>query len=507
MKILTKSKYMNGLQCLKLLWIACNEKEKMPAVSESSQHIFDQGTLVGNFAKKLFPKGIEIKADYWDFAGSDEKSMAALKQRKPLFEAGFLSGRIYSRADILVPAGKDEWDIIEVKSGAEVKDENIQDVAFQKHSYEKRGLKIRKCFILHINSKYVRRGRIDASKLFVKEDITELVSDAIKGIEGRIAKMLETIESRKCPEIKIGPQCKKPYECGLKDYCFGKLSLTSVFNLYRIGERAFELNESGVKNIEDIPANYELNEKQLIQHKCAKSGKPCIHREKIKEFLKTLSYPLYFMDFETYSTAIPLYSGLRPYQPIPFQFSVHVIEKEGGPAKHYSFIAEGSRDPRKKFMEELRKVLGGESKDKIENNGKGTILVYFQSFEKGRLDELGKKFPKSWKWIESVKERIADLIIPFTNFYYYSSAQEGSASLKHVLPAVTGKSYDGMEIANGENASLRYLYITHGAFDGTKASGEEIRKIRQDLEEYCGLDTEGMVWILERLRETCGGKE
>jgi len=493
-KVLTKSLYLNGLQCPKLLWIMCHEKEKMLPVDESTQHIFDQGTLVGNLAKKLFPKGIEIKADYWDFADSNEKSLIALKERKPLFEAGFLVGGIYSRADILAPAGKDEWDIIEVKSGTKVEDVHIQDVSFQKYCYEKAGLKIRKCFLLHINKDYIRKGEIDAEKLFVKEEIIEKVGEMIAGIEERIAGMLKIIESKKCPEQKISPNCGKPYECGLKDYCWGVLPMTSVFNLYRIGAKAFELNDSGVKNIEDIPENYELNEKQLIQHKCAKSGEPCIHKEKIREFLKTLSYPLYFMDFETYSTAIPLYNGLKPYQAIPFQFSVHVISNKGAKPKHYSFIAKGSEDPRKKFAEELEKVLGSE----------GTILVYYQSFEKGRLEELGKMFPKYQKWADSIIKRIADLIIPFTNFYYYSNMQRGSASLKYVLPAITGKGYDKMEIANGENASLRYLYITHGSMDGKKASADEIKKIRKDLEEYCGLDTEGMIWILEKLREISG---
>ena len=495
--ILTKSMYMKGLQCPKYLWIVCHEKERIPPYDESTLHLFDQGHLIEEFAKKLFPSGVEIRADYWDYAISNERSLKALELRKPLFEAGFVADAgaegIYSRADILMPvAGNDdEWDIIEVKSGTSVKEDHIQDVAFQKHCYMKAGLKIRKCFLLHVNNEYVRKGAIDTKKLFVKEDITDLVNNALKGIEERIAFMLRIMESRKCPEIKIGPQCDHPYECPLKDYCWGKMPLTSVFNLHRIGDKAFELYESGVIDIENIPSNYELNEKQLIQHKCAKSGKPCVHKEKIKEFLETLKYPLYFMDFETYATAIPLYDGLTPYQNIPFQFSVHVQEKEDGELKHYSFIAEGSSDSRKEFIEELKKVLGEE----------GSIIVYFQSFEKGRLEELGEIFPKHRKWVESVVKRMVDLFVPFRNFYYYDSMQQGSASLKEVLPALTGKSYEGMGIAEGNMASLSYLYITHGSIDGKKASADEIKKIRHDLEEYCGLDTEGMVWIVEKLRE------
>ena len=498
MVYLTKSLYLNGIQCPKLLWIKVHEKEKIPEPDETLQHIFDQGKLVGELAKTLFKGGVEIKADYWELAESDKKSREALKLRKPLFEAGFLVGEIYSRADILLPVGKDHWDIIEVKSSSRIKEENIHDVSFQKYCYEKAGLKIRKCFLMHVNPDYVRKGKINLKKLFVQEDITDKVNEAIVGIDKRIEDMLKIMNSKTCPPVKIGQYCNKFNECPLKEFCFGKMSLTSVFHLRGAGAAAFELYDTGVENIEDIPETYELNAKQLIQHKCAKSGQPCIHKEKIKQFLGTLKYPLYFMDFETYATAIPLYNGLKPYQPIPFQFSVHVQDKINDSCsgsepklKHYSFIASGSGDPRKQFIEELKKVLGD----------KGTILVYFQSYEKGRLEELGNLFPKYKPWIKSIFSRIIDLITPFSNFWYYNSKQEGSASLKEVLPALTGKGYEGMEIAGGQMASLRYLYITHGTIDGKKATADEIKKIRKDLEEYCGLDTGGMILILEKLRE------
>jgi len=144
-----------------------------------------------------------------------------------------------------------------------------------------------------------------------------------------------------------------------------------------------------------------------------------------------------------------------------------------------------------KFIEELKKTIGD----------KGSIIVYFQSFEKGRLEEIAKMFPKHKKWIDSIQARIVDLIIPFSKFYYYNSKQMGSASLKDVLPVLTGKSYEGMEISGGEDASLNYLYITHGSFDGKKATADEVKKIRKALEAYCGLDTEGMIWILDELKK------
>lgn len=196
------------------------------------------------------------------------------------------------------------------------------------------------------------------------------------------------------------------------------------------------------------------------------------------------------MDFETYATAIPLYDGLKPYQQVPFQFSLHLIEKEGKKAKHYSFIAEGSGDPRPEFLKELKKVWGE----------KGSVIVYNQSFEQTVLKKLAEYYPLYKSWVDSIVNRMIDLLIPFRSFAYYHPKQKGSASIKYVLPVLTGATYEDFEIANGSEASLEYLFITHGSYGGEKATPEEIKKVRANLERYCGRDTEGMIWILEKLK-------
>jgi len=483
-KLLTKSKYMIGLQCPKCLWTAVNKPELMPKPDEAQQHLFDEGTKVGVFAQSLFPGGINAQIE--GFMDSINKSKELLKEKKTLFEAGFLSGRCYSRADILEPKGK-EWNLIEVKMGTKVKPENVEDVAFQKYVYEQAGLKIRKCFLMHINNEYVKHGEINASELFVKEDITSDV-DAIKDIPQRVKNMIKVIDLPECPKDKIGGHCSAPYECPLMEECFKFLPEHNIFHLYRGGAKCFELLEADVLDLKDIPDDFKLTTNQQIQRNCAKTGKVHINKEKLKEWIDKLEYPLYFLDFETYNTAIPLYDGLKPYQQIPFQFSLHIQEKQGGKTKHISFLAEGSEDPRRRFIEALADSLGE----------KGSIVVYNQSFEESRIKELAEMFPKYKEWAQKVIKRMVDLLIPFRNFHYYNPSQNGSASIKKVLPAVTGKSYEGMEIANGGDASLQYLHITH-----EKASKEDIKKVRDALEKYCCLDTEGEVWILEELRKIC----
>ncbi len=489
MKTLSKSKYLNGLQCPKLLWAAVNDKARFPAPDEAQQHIFDEGHIVGEYAKKIFPGGIDIPDE--DIESNLKQTQKLLKQRKTLFEPAFSpkGERIYSRADILEPVkgGKDnEWNIIEVKSSTQVKDVNIQDVAFQKYCYEKSGLKIKHCTLMHINSDYVRHGEIELDKLFTKEDITKQVQEEIKLIPERLWDMFKIIDSIKEPEIKIGSQCNAPYECALKELCWKFLPENSVFDLYYGEKKAAKLLEEGILAINDIPEKYELNPKQTIQKQTIASRKPFINEKGLKNFIKKLVYPLYFLDFETFQNTIPIFDDQRPYQQIPFQFSLHVIESKGQVPKHHSFLAEGSEDPRKKFLEALTKVIGKN----------GSIIVYNQSFEQGVLEDLKDVFKEDAKNIAFMIRRMEDLLMPFRNFDYYALRQQGSCSIKYVLPAlVAGKGYEGMDIANGGQASLQYYYSTHG-LAGKMPAAAEVKKIREDLLKYCGLDTMAMVEIL-----------
>ena len=492
--LLSKSKYLSGLKCPLYLWTQINRPQDIPETDEETQYRFDEGYRLGDLGKTLFPEGISIQTE--DFSKNLEQSRLLLtsNDRKPLFEAAFKvpfgKGEIYARADILVPVGKDEWDLIEVKSATSVKDEYYQDVGFQRFVYEKAGLKIRKCYLMHANKEYVRKGDIDAKKMFVKVDITDEANGAMNGIEERINGMFEVISQKNPPIVKIGPFCEDPYSCPLMDKCWKEIPENSVFDLYWAGKKAFELFERGIVSISEIPEDYHLNEKQRVQKQAEKTGKPYADRSALKNFLKGLKYPLYFLDFETYATVIPLYDGLKPHQAIPFQFSLHIVEG-GGKTKHISFIAEGSDDPREKVIKKLKDSIGK----------KGSIIAYNSGFEERALTGIAESFPKHSRWVAQIKKRIIDLYLPFRSFFYYHPNQKGSTSLKDVLPAMTGKSYENLEIKEGTSASVLYFYITHGSKYGLKPSAEEIKKIRKDLEEYCGLDTEGMIWIVEKLKD------
>ena len=483
-KLLSKTKYLNGLQCPRYLWILFHEPEKIPAVDAATQYRFDQGHLVGELAKRLFPDGIDIPDE--DFAANLRQTRELLEGHAPLFEAGIGAGGIYARADILNPAGKDEWDIIEVKSSTSVKDEHIEDVSFQKFCYEQYGLRIRKCFLACINNEYVKDGDIDPEQLFHTEDISDRVAEVSPGIHERIDSMFGIISAKRCPDIAIGKHCKAPYDCPLQPVCWDFLPENSIFDLYRGGRRSMELFESGVFAIKDIPDYFKLTDIQQIQKECEISGEPYIDRKGIERFLEALKYPLYYLDFETFSPVVPLFDGTRPYQRIPFQFSVHVTTDEKSKPKHYSYLTSSTGDPRPGLLVELQKVLGDS----------GSIITYNKGFEEGCLWDMATAFPTYSDWIDQVCSRLIDLLEPFRNFFYYHPAQKGSASLKAVLPAITGRGYEDLKISDGQVASLTFLAANY-----TEMPHEERTKVMSNLEEYCGRDTEGMIWIVERLRE------
>ncbi|GAI80160.1 unnamed protein product, partial [marine sediment metagenome] len=265
------------------------------------QYKFDQGHLVGELAKRLFPGGIDIPPD--GFMNNIRQTKKLLEQRKPLFEAGILAEGIYSRVDILNPSNENSWDLIEVKSTTSVKDVHLDDVSFQKYCCEKLGLKIQKCLLMHINNQYVREGEIDPEKFFTIEDITEKVEESSNGIQDRIADMLEVISATICPEVTIGKHCSDPYDCALTE-CWDFLPEYNIFNLYYGGKKSFNLFSDGIITINEIPDSYKLNDKQRIQQASEINGKPHVDREGISNFLGTLQYPLYYLDFETISPAV-----------------------------------------------------------------------------------------------------------------------------------------------------------------------------------------------------------
>jgi hypothetical protein len=278
------------------------------------------------------------------------RSEQALKQRRPLYEAAFAFNGGFARADILNPVGDDAWDLVEVKSTTELKDIHLDDLAFQAFVFAGAGLKIRRCILARINPEFVKNGPIDPRQFFVLENVTGQVSGLSRSIEPKLDEISGTIRLRQCPEIQIGPHCDDPYTCPLHDHCWGFLPESNVTTLYRGGAKRFKLLAKGVMSLTDIPDDFPLTDNQEIQRRTAMTGQPHVDNAAIREFLSQLQYPISYLDFETFGTAIPLFDGVSAYQQVPFQYSLHVVRSPGAEPQHHKFLAEGTNDPRPEFM-------------------------------------------------------------------------------------------------------------------------------------------------------------
>ncbi|PIO00390.1 DUF2779 domain-containing protein [archaeon CG10_big_fil_rev_8_21_14_0_10_43_11] len=487
-KYFTKKDYITGLVCSRSLWARYHAPEHLQT-SSSMHYAAEAGITVGRLAKKLFAHGIDLEP--LSFTENLAKSKEYKNARKTLFEAAFTYQSCYARADVLIPVEDKLWDIVEVKSASNLKDDFLHDLAFQKYCYEGAGLLIRKCFVLYINNEYVRKGTLDLEALLKKEDVTKKVMLKSENIAQKIARMQELITYDTVNDI-APRECMQPSACLAPVLCWGVLEKNNVFELARAGAKARRFYDEGVMRIQDIPDHFPLSAYQEIQMRATKQGREHLNVPELKTFMDPLTYPLYFLDFESFSTAIPLYDGTRPFQHIPFQFSLHIIPAPGAEAEHISFLAKDARDPREAFARALSQAVGTS----------GSIVVYNETYEKGRLKELKEAFPPYKPVIEPILSRIIDLEFPFRKFHYYHPSQQGRSSIKKVLPTLTKKSYDALAIAQGLDASNEFVRAVH--HDTPK---EEQETIFSQLEAYCALDTHAMIDLLFALQKKISAHE
>ncbi len=478
---ISKSKYLAGLQCPLLLWTHYNDPEALPPPDAAREAIFAAGHEVGDLAKRLHPGGVEIPYDP-ALAGTVEATRALLPRRAPLFEASFAVDNRYCRADLLVPSGGDAWDLQEVKSGTSVKDVNLDDVAFQADVLEGAGLRLDRLHLVHLDRRYVRQDEIEPEGLFRVEDVTGAARERQPRVRPRVDGMLTVIAGPR-PEVSIGERCFAPYRCDLWPRCSAFLPEHPVLELYRVRKaRAFDWIRAGRRAIADL-APADLNAIHAIQAGAVRSGRPHVEPDRIRAWLADLEYPLHCLDFETMNPAVPLLRHTRPYQQVPFQLSLHVIERAGAAPRHVEHLAETPEDPRPGVIRALRAI-----------GPRGTVLAYNMSFERRVLRELAEAFPSEAAALHGIERRLRDLMDPFARFWYHDARQRGSCSLKAVLPVLTGTSYEGLAIAEGDQAQREYRRVVHGDVEPPEKA-----RVLQALREYCRQDTRAMVDILEAL--------
>ena len=485
---LSKSTYCKGLQCKKMLWL---EKNKPNESSDTGKDaILEQGNLVHEVARYLF--GEHINIEYTDNLGemiNDTYRTIESYKNVIITEASFNYDNNFCSVDILKKTGE-SYQIYEVKSSTSLKDVYINDVSYQYYVLNSLGLKVTKCSVITINNKYERNGNLDLNKLFLINDITDTVISLQDNVKKNIKEIKEYMENEVEHGENITENCFKPYPCPFFKYCTKDLPSPNVFDItVNPGVMGLKYYQKGIYSFHEL-LKEKLNDNQRQRIEFELYDKPdYINNGKIKEFLDKLSYPLYFLDFETFQMPIPLYDRIHPYEQIPFQYSLHYFDSMNGDLKHTEFLAKPGIDPRRELAEALVKDIPLDV----------CTLAYNMSFEKGVIKKLAMLYPDLASHLMNIHDNIKDLIIPFDKRYYYSKNMRGSSSIKQVLPALFPNDpeldYHNLDlIQNGSDAMNSFRNLENLTI-------EEQKYVRERLLKYCYLDTYAMVKIYKKLRD------
>ncbi|MBP7582738.1 MAG: DUF2779 domain-containing protein [Spirochaetes bacterium] len=495
--ILSKSGFIRGTQCLKSLYLHRFRPDLRDEPGPRLRAVFGAGIRVGLLARELFPGGEEPFAREGGGPFNADDIVAAVARTAELvdsgipaiYEAAFLHDGVLCFMDII--ARRDGgWHAFEVKSSTRVTDTFLLDAALQNHVIEGSGTALAGVSIIHIDRDYVRRGPVRPVALFAVRPVTERVRAMRDAVAVNILRMREALGGGSEPDIQIGEHCFSPYRCDFMGHCWKGVPPDSVFDIARLPKREmFALYRSGITRIADVPAGHPLSPAQRLQVRCHATGEAHVDREWLRGFIDEVRWPAVFMDFESFMPAVPLFEGDRPYQQVPFQYSVHVQSAPGAEPEHREFLAGAVGDPRREFIDRLLADTGGD----------GSIIVYNRAFEEGVLRDMAHIFPDLRDDIGRRISRLCDLMVPFREMRVYVPAMKGRCSIKNVLPAlVPGSGYDQLAVSDGFQALAAYERLRE------ERDIEAVARIRRELLEYCAMDSLAMVKLLERLMDEAG---
>jgi CRISPR/Cas system-associated exonuclease Cas4 (RecB family) len=493
---LSKSRFISGLQCERRLWMLVNrpQDKREPTLAEARRMKF--GTEFGRLVTRLFPGGVEISADYRHPQEALDETAELLDGDAPaLFEAAFLHHEVLIRADILKRSETEAraWQLIEVKSasnsaGSESSrksklKKHISDMAIQLYVLEGAGIAVESISLAWVNSGYRRRGELDWNQLVAIEDHSDAVRAYTANIGQKVDDYLALIDEPEMPEAAFGKT--KCDGCEFNLICWGDEPEDSIIYLPRISAKKLaDLRAMGVKRVPEIPRDFKLAKTQapMLEAYRFPEGR-LVEREKLEAWIGRLEYPLHFFDFETWNPGIPPFDQTWPYMQIPFQYSLHIQHEPGAEPSHREFLAEANGDPRPSLVAQL---VG-------DFEAAGSIVAHHASFEEARIRELAAFSPTHAEALLALLDRMVDTEIPFKQHWYLHPGLKARSSIKVVLPTLVPElSYDGMEISEGMTAAIRFEEM----FEGSVSD-----QVRQNLIDYCRLDTLAMLKIVEKLRE------
>ena len=490
---INKSKYCGYCQCPKLVWLKKNKSEEF-VVDEDVLERASISNEICKLQRKLFGKHVDILSLVDDVANIEKlvnKTNEVLNSKaKVIVDASFEFDGAYCVVDILKKEDVG-YSIYRTKSSTKPNQHAYMvEIAFQKYILQKCGINVVNTYVINVNTKYDFKYKLNLNKLFKVTNVTELVDQEFKKVENNICNLKTTLEMKEEPKIDLNAGCHSPYTCGFWQYCSKHLPNPSVFDLYATSiQKKIEYYNKGIITFEDIKSqciSLDCIQNMQIEH-TLENKETMFDKENVDKFLNKLWYPLYFLDFETVQTGIPIYKKSRPYQPIPFQYSLHYIEKPNGEIKHKECLVEPFKDPRKQIAKSLLKDIPTNA----------CVLAFNKFFEGDRIRDLAKLFQSKRKKLLAISKNIFDLMDPFSNGYVYNKNMGNSLSIKSILPALypndPSLNYENLNgVNNGNDAMVIFQKMKNMTVD-------EREKAKRELLEYCKLDTYAMVKIFEYL--------
>ncbi|MGZ4103478.1 MAG: DUF2779 domain-containing protein [Bacteroidia bacterium] len=484
--LLSKTSFLKSVQCPKAFFLYKKHYNLRDPLSAEKQSIFNRGHKVGNLAQTLFPGGIDVSPTHvFKFADSVEKTKELIASgQEVIYEAAFIFDSTLVAIDILVKRG-DLWFAYEVKSSIKISQAYVMDAALQYYVIKNCLPELEDISLVNLNENYVLGDKPDVQNLFKFTSVKKDAERNFDFIKHHIAAAKLTYYKDELPDVKIGEQCFSPYACDFLGTCWKHTVANNVFEFSGVSKKqAAEWLAKGFVHINEIP-DEELTGKTQMLVRSFKEQKEICDKEKIRNFLNTISYPLAIADMEFYTPAIPKYKGNKPFELSPFLFSLKRIEKKDGSAAEQFFFHELDTNPEKDFVEQLISFT----------NDISCILVFDTGQEIAALNTIAKHHPQYKKEIEQIKKKFIDLADVFTHLWYYHPMQKGSTSLKKIHQSIFGEDiYEGLPVNSGMLASYRYD-------DYLKEPDLFVKQeIKESLINYCQTDTRAVLELFDFLK-------
>jgi hypothetical protein len=490
MPYISKSDYVLWRNCPKNAWLRLHKPElyHAAALTEFEQSLLDTGSETERAARNLFPGGLRIAGTSLEAHQNELRCLGS--ESSILFQAVFANESMLAAIDVLQYRNEaNACSISEIKSSTEVKEEHVYDLAFQVLLLQQLGFQVKSASVIHLNPDYVCEDALDFHKLFVTVDLTaridRLAANVTQEIREACTYLLREVEPAGSCSCIYKPRSK---HCLTFAYSNPQVPEYSVHDISYIGSSTKTLRQLvdiGALAIEDVPSDIKFSPAQSAQIRIHRTGGTVFEKAAISKQLGELSFPLHFIDYETYAAPIPLFARYRPYDQIPLQYSVHIVGSPGETPIHRDFLHTGSSDPSVSFLTSLRKHVGSF----------GAIIVWNKGFEAHVNDDIARREPDARDYVIDLNDRLFDLMDIFAKRYFMSKELRGKTSIKSVLPILAPHlSYSSLTIRDGATASLIWSRLL-----SNEVSDHERGQLSAQLREYCALDSYGMYAIWDAL--------